>query len=117
MTVDYRDDGTKVWCELCRAFVLPLHSASFEHQARSAGIEIPIDAEIAARYRRAFESGKKASRCGFSRISPFYGDEWVDWWFLNGFDGLTIDQTWEKFREENKQVMFAMLPGLKEIYE
>ena len=56
----------------------------------------------AFKYRKAYESGKRAASRGFAAISPFYGDEGQDWWFSSGYDGLGMDEAWNRFREQSE---------------
>lgn len=50
---------------------------------------------MAFHMREAFNSGVKAKRCGWFRISPFSNDQMRDVYFFAGYDGMT----WEELHE------------------
>lgn len=65
--------------------------------------------ERAAKFRKAYEAGKKAIENGFERVSPYYEDHWMDWWFCVGWDGLDEDQAWVEFRKANERGMLEIV--------
>lgn len=59
------------------------------------------------KYRRWFESGRKAKVNGFERISPFYENLTAEYFFNCGFDGQGFEEATELLQEKLKDLLQA----------